>query len=56
MSRIGKLSDGKKPVPVPRRHRRDRRTANLTVKGPKGTLTLPRADDISYSSRTAASR
>ena len=44
MSRIGK-----KPVPVPGgRDRLASRATEVSVKGPKGTLTMPKADEISY--------
>ena len=44
MSRIGK-----KPVTVPSGVSADIADGTLTVKGPKGTLTLSLADDVSYS-------
>jgi len=44
MSRIGK-----KPVVVPGGVTADIADGTLTVKGPKGTLTLSLADDVSYS-------
>ena len=44
MSRIGK-----KPVPVPSGVTADIADGTLTVKGPKGTLTLGLADGVSYS-------
>ena len=43
MSRIGK-----KPVPVPAGVTANIEGRELSVKGPKGTLTLPLFDDISY--------
>ncbi|GGE17729.1 50S ribosomal protein L6 [Polymorphobacter glacialis] len=43
MSRIGK-----KPVPVPAGVTASIGERTLTVKGPKGTLTMPMSDDISY--------
>jgi len=44
MSRIGKV-----PVPVPAGVTADIAEGTLTVKGPKGTLTLAMRDEISYS-------
>ncbi|SFS02090.1 50S ribosomal protein L6 [Sphingomonas jatrophae] len=43
MSRIGK-----KPVPVPAGVTASIEGRTLSVKGPKGTLTLPLADEVSY--------
>jgi large subunit ribosomal protein L6 len=43
MSRIGKV-----PVPVPAGVSADTADGTLTVKGPKGTLTLSMRDEISY--------
>ena len=43
MSRIGKV-----PVPLPSGVTASSEAGILTVKGPKGTLTMPMMDDISY--------
>ncbi|SFJ26594.1 large subunit ribosomal protein L6 [Sphingomonas sp. NFR04] len=43
MSRIGK-----KPVPVPAGVTAQVEAGQISVKGPKGTLTMPLADDIKY--------
>ena len=43
MSRIGK-----KPVPVPAGVTATIENGTLSVKGPKGTLSMPTVDDISY--------
>ncbi|WP_066719882.1 50S ribosomal protein L6 [Sphingomonas pituitosa] len=43
MSRIGK-----KPVPVPAGVTASVEAGQISVKGPKGTLTMPLADDIKY--------
>ena len=43
MSRIGKV-----PVPIPSGVTADIKDGILTVKGPKGTLTLGLADDVTY--------
>lgn len=39
---------GKKPIPVPAGVTADIAGGQISVKGPKGTLTMPMADDISY--------
>ena len=39
---------GKKPIPVPAGVTASVEGGTISVKGPKGTLTMPTADDISY--------
>ncbi|WP_447723955.1 50S ribosomal protein L6 [Sphingomonas koreensis] len=39
---------GKKPIPVPAGVTASVEGGQISVKGPKGTLTMPTADDISY--------
>ena len=50
MSRIGKV-----PVPIPAGVSADIADGALTVKGPKGTLTLSMREEITIRSKTAAS-